>query len=995
MKLKFDKNLEYQQQAIASVVDLFRGQTPMQSNFSVSPYNGQIGMFNTENGIGNRLELDEEEILKNLQEVQLRNGLPQTKFLRAGEYDFDIEMETGTGKTYVYLRTILELHKNYGFSKFIIVVPSIAIKEGVYKTLQITEEHFKELYDNPIYNYFAYDSSKLEQVRSFAVSDNVEIMIINIDAFRRSFTDPTKENKANIIHRPNDRLNGMKPIELIQETRPIVIIDEPQSVDTTPKAKEAIKSLKPLFILRYSATHVEKHNLVYKLDAVDSYNLGLVKQIEVAGFTTKDYHNTAYLKLLSVDNKKSPITARIELDVRDRKGVVKRKPVTVKCGDDLYEKSGGRDVYEGYIVGEIYCEEGNEYVAFTSKPDILRINQPIGDVDDLFLKEQQIKKTIEEHLDKELKLNQRGIKVLSLFFIDRVANYRYYDENGNPQKGIYAKLFEKHYKALLRQPKYKSLLKDGEDLDTAAEEAHNGYFSQDKKGVFKDTSGSTQDDEDTYNLIMKDKERLLSFDSKLRFIFSHSALREGWDNPNVFQICTLNETKSEVKKRQEIGRGLRLCVNQAGERQYDSSINTLTVIANESYEEFAAALQQEYETDSGIRFGVIESHVFANIPVRQLDGSVKYLGQEASEAIFKAFLVGGYIDETGKVQDKLKIDLKDNKLNVPAEYEHVKEEIAALARKLCSGLKIRNHSDKKTVQLNKQVYLDPEFKKLWDKIKYKTTYSVDFDSKELIEACCQEMQESLTVSSPKLIYTKAGLDISASGVVAEESDRYAVPLENPRDQLPDIITYLQNETNLTRRTIVEILTKSKTLHLFKKNPQRYMEQVAQIITSKMRLMIVDGIKYTKLGDDHYYAQELFETEELIGYLSKNMIKSKKSVYEYVVYDSATEESFAKSFESNSRVKLYVKLPSWFTVPTPLGSYNPDWAVLIDVDGQDKLYFVLETKANTMTDALRPTEKAKIDCGKKHFGSLGTGVTFEDVDSFKKFIEEKVVIEPGV
>jgi len=990
MKLKFDKNLEYQQQAIASVVDLFRGQTPMQTNFTVSAYNGQIGLFDTENGIGNRLELDEEEILKNLQEVQLRNGLPQTKYLRASEYDFDIEMETGTGKTYVYLRTIFELHKNYGFSKFIIVVPSIAIKEGVYKSLQITEEHFKELYDNTIYNYFIYDSSNLEQVRSFAVSNNIEIMVINIDAFRRSFTDPTKETKANIIHRTNDRLNGMRPIELIQETKPIVIIDEPQSVDTTPKAKEAIKSLNPLCTLRYSATHVEKHNLVYKLDAVDSYNLGLVKQIEVAGFATKDYHNKAYLKLLSVNNKRSPITARIEIDVKDRKGVVKRKAVTVKRGDDLYDKSGGRDVYEGYIVSEIYCEEGNEYVAFTSKPDILRIGKPIGDVDDLAIKEQQIRKTIEEHLNKELVLNKLGIKVLSLFFIDRVANYRYYDEDGNPQKGIYAQLFEKHYNDLIRQPKYNTLFKDI-DLDTAAEEVHNGYFSADKKGVLKDTSGSTLADEDAYNLIMKDKERLLSFDTKLRFIFSHSALREGWDNPNVFQICTLNETKSEVKKRQEIGRGLRLCVNQDGERQHGFSINTLTVMANESYEEFAEALQKEYETESGIRFGIVETHLFANIPVKQDDGSVKYLGQQASEAIFKGFLENGYIDEAGKVQDKLKVAIKNNSLIVPVEYESVKKEILALASKVCVGLNIKNNDDRKPIKLNKQVYLDPEFKNLWDRIKYKTTYSVDFDSEELIEECCKAMQTSLSVSSAKLIYTKAGLDISAGGIVAEESDRYAVGLDNVQENLPDIIAYLQNETNLTRKTIVEILLRSKTLHLFKKNPQRYMEQVAQIITAKMRHMIVDGIKYTKIGDDEYYAQELFETEELSGYLYKNMIESRKSVYEYVVYDSANEENFAKSFEQNERVKMYAKLPSWFAIPTPLGSYNPDWAVLIEVDGKDKLYFVLETKGDITFDALRPKESAKIICGKKHFEALGNEVEFEEIDSFEEFIEEQVVI----
>ena len=990
MKLQFDKNLEYQQQAIASVVDLFNSQTPMQTNFTVSAYNGQVGLFDSGNGIGNRLELDEEEILKNLQEVQLRNGLPQTKTLKAGNYDFDVEMETGTGKTYVYLRTILELHKNYGFSKFIIVVPSIAIKEGVYKSLQITEEHLKGLYDNTIYNYFIYDSSNLEQVRSFAVSNNIEIMVINIDAFRRSFSDPTKESKANIIHRTNDRLNGMKPIELIQETRPFVIIDEPQSVDTTPKAKEAIKSLNPLCTLRYSATHVEKHNLVYKLDAVDSYNLELVKQIEVAGFATKDYHNNAYLKLLSVNNKKTPITARIEMDVKDNKGEVKRTPVTVKRGDDLYDKSKGRDVYEGYIISEIYCEEGNEYVAFTSKPDILRIGKPIGDVDDLAVKEQQIRKTIEEHLNKELVLNKQGVKVLSLFFIDRVANYRYYDENGNPQKGIYATLFEKHYNDLIRQPKYNTLFKDI-DLDTAAEEVHNGYFSADKKGVLKDTNGSTQDDEDAYSLIMKDKERLLSFDTKLRFIFSHSALREGWDNPNVFQICTLNETKSEVKKRQEIGRGLRLCVNQDGERLQGFSINTLTVMANESYEEFAEALQKEYETETGIRFGIVESHLFANIPVKQEDGSVKYLGQQASEAIFKGFLENGYIDEAGKVQDKLKVAIKDNSLIVPVEYESVKTEISALARKVCGGLNIKNNGDRKPIKLNKQVYLDPEFKNLWDRIKYKTTYSVDFDSEELIEDCCKAMQTSLSVSSAKLIYTKAGLDISAGGIVAEESDRYAVGLDNVQENLPDIIAYLQNETNLTRKTIVEILLRSKTLHLFKKNPQRYMEQVAQIITAKMRHMIVDGIKYTKIGDDEYYAQELFETEELSGYLYKNMIESRKSVYEYVVYDSANEENFAKSFEQNDRVKMYAKLPSWFAIPTPLGSYNPDWAVLIEVDGKDKLYFVLETKGDITFDALRPKESAKIKCGKKHFEALGNEVAFEEIDSFEEFIEEQVVI----
>lgn len=986
MKLKFDANLEYQEQAISAIVDLFKGQTPKQSNFTVSASMVQVGMFDSANGIGNKLELDEYEILQNLKEVQLRNGLAQTKTLKKGQYDFDVEMETGTGKTYVYLRTLFELNKNYGFTKFVIVVPSIAIKEGVFKSLEITKEHFKSLYDNVIYNYFIYDSNKLEQVRSFAVSDTIEIMVINIDAFRKSFDDPDKENKANIIHRANDKLNGMKPIELIRETQPFVIIDEPQSVDNTPKSQEAIKSLNPLTILRYSATHVKKHSLVYKLDAVDSYDLELVKQIEVAGFESKDYHNNAYAKLISVDNKKSPITAKLEIDLKDSKGEAKRKSVTVKKGDDLYEVSNGRDIYDNYIINEIYCEEGNEYISFTSKPDILRIGKVIGDIDDLAIKEHQIRKTIEEHLDKELVLNKHGVKVLSLFFIDKVANYRYYDEEGNPQKGIYAKLFEKHYNEQIRQPKYNSLFKEI-DTETPAEGVHNGYFSADKKGVFKDTNGNTAADDDAYNLIMKDKERLLSFDTKLRFIFSHSALREGWDSPNVFQICTLNETRSEVKKRQEIGRGMRLCVNQDGERIHGFTVNTLTVMANESYEKFAQTLQKEYEAEEGIHFGVIEAHTFANLTVKQADGTFTYLGQQASEKVFEFFKEKGYIDGTGRVQDDMKLALKNSTLDLPKEFEESRVQITAAAKKASGNLNIKNNNDKKKVELNKRVFLDPEFKDLWDLIKYKTTYAVDFSSEKLIEECCLEMARSLLVGSSKLVYTKAKIDINTGGVGATENERSTVAVTNIKEILPDIITYLQNETNLTRKTIVDILVKSKTLHLFKKNPQKFMEQVSQIISAKMRLMIVDGIKYTKIGDEEYYAQELFEKEELTGYLHKNMIESKKSVFEYVVYDSQNEERFAEKFENNNQVKLYAKLPDWFKISTPLGSYNPDWAVLIDRDGTDKLYFVLETKANIMMEALKPTEYAKIRCGHKHFEALGHDVVFKEIDDFNTLMEE--------
>lgn len=985
MKLKFDSNLEYQEHAVSSIVDLFRGQLPKQANFTVSQGLGQIGMYDSKNGIGNRIDIDEEDILKNLQEVQLRNGLPQTKKLTKGKYEFDVEMETGTGKTYVYLRTIMELNKNYGFLKFIIVVPSIAIKEGVYKSLQITQDHFKGLYDGVVYNYFYYDSSKLEQVRSFAVSDNIEIMVINIDAFRKSFEDTTKESKANIIHRENDRLNGMKPIELIQETNPIVIIDEPQSVDNTPKAKDAIAKLNPMCTFRYSATHREKHDLVYRLDAVDSFELGLVKQIEVAGFETANNHNKAYMKLISVDNKRGQISAKMEIDKKGDKGKVSRKTVTVKQGDDLFEKSGSRDLYEGYIVNEINCEEGKEFLDFTSKPDVLRLNESTGEVDDIVIKEQQIRKTIEEHLDKELYLNKQGIKVLSLFFIDKVSNYRTYDKDGNAGKGIYAELFERHYGELIRKSKYNTLFKDI-DLDTLPAEVHGGYFSIDKSNKYKDTKENSSSNEDVFNLIMRDKEKLLSFDTKLRFIFSHTALREGWDNPNVFQICTLNETKSEIKKRQEIGRGLRICVDQNGERHHGSTFNTLTVMANESYQSFAQSLQKEYEEEQGIKFGIIEAHTFANIPIKKEDGSFEYFGAEKSETLFKHMVENGYIEDNGTATDKLIKAIDQNKLEVPDVYKPQINEIVAVTKKAIKGLRIKNNNDKVKVELNKKVYLDDEFRELWDRIKQKTTYSLTFDSNELIENCSRWISKNVSVQTPKIIYTVGKLGIDAGGVTTTEKDRQGVTIENQVNILPDIISYLQNETDLTRATIVKILLESKTLHQFKKNPQSYMEQVSEIIKTEMRKLLIHGIKYTKVGDSEYYAQELFESEELTGYLEKNMIKSEKSVFEYVVYDSGVEEAFAKNFETNRRVKLYAKLPDWFKVPTPLGSYNPDWAVLVDKDGEDKLYFVLETKGNAMFDALRPSEYEKIKCGEKHFEALGEDVKFEVADSFEKFIE---------
>ena len=1014
MKLKFDSTLDYQQEAIAAVRDVFQGQTPKQSLFTVAAIaNEQMALgFGDESrqmtlgqGIGNRLMLDEEDLLNNIRAVQLRHGLPQSNSLPNHKLNLDIEMETGTGKTYVYLRTLLELNKAYGFTKFIIVVPSVAIKEGVQKTIEITREHFRGLYSNVNYDAFVYDGKHIEKIRDFATSNDIQIMVMTINSF---------QNDLNLINRYNDKKFGeSKPIDLVRETKPIVVIDEPQSTISTDAQVEAVESLNPLCTIRYSATPIRVENKLYRLNAVDSFAKKLVKGIEVESFAAQNDHNEAYLLLKSVNNKKSPITARVEMDVQNKKGVVQRKAVTVKQGDDLYEKSGGRDVYEGYIVKDIYCAEGSEYMDFTSCSDILHLGKAIGTVHDDEMKRQQMRATIEEHLNKELELNPKGIKVLSLFFIDRVANYREYDAEGNAVKGKYAKWFEEIYQDVIRRPKYHDLWHRLHNEDDEAELVHDGYFSADKDkknepGHWKDTSGSTAADDSTYNLIMKDKERLLSFDCKIRFIFSHSALREGWDNPNVFQICTLNETKSTIKKRQEIGRGLRLCVNQTGERQYDANLNILTVMANESYDEFASSLQKEYE-DDGIRFRVLETANFANIlvPVPAEEAATDaageepaYLGTEKAEMVMESLKEYGYVDDEGNIQESLKVDIQQNKFVVAEELAPYKAQIQEICIQACRTVPIHKKRERREAVLNKEVVLSPEFKDLWDSIKWKTTYRVDFSTEELLRRCRKQMYFDMKIPSPKIIQTKADITIGTGGVETKVVADRAVSTCGSSNFLPDIVAYLQNETNLTRRTIVELLTGTRQdekgnwipfddygnrLKDFKKNPQVFMENTAKILRSVMKSLIVDGIKYQRLGDSEYYCQELFESEELKGYLESNMLESTKSPYNYVVYDSENERQFAQSFEDNEDVYLYAKLPDWFKISTPLGSYNPDWAVMIDQNGEKKLYFVLETKGNIDTDALRKTESEKIQCGREHFAALGDKAEFMPVDNFTEFM----------
>lgn len=1000
MKLQFNAELDYQWDAISAIADIFKGQDSLQTNFSVSKTvkGPQNDLFSnqTELGVGNKLDLLDDELLENIRHIQLKQGLKQTQegdwleqVKRKVSRNFTVEMETGTGKTYVYLRSIFELNNRFGFTKFIIVVPSVAVKEGVYKSLQITEQHFKGLYDNTPYDYFIYDSSKLGEVRSFATNDAIQIMVINIDAFKKSFTDPAKETSANIIHRANDRMNGMKPIDFICDTRPIVIIDEPQSVDNTDKAKEAIASLNPLCTLRYSATHKEKYNLMYKLDSIDAYERKLVKQIEVASIAVKDGHNKAYIRLISVDNKKSPISAQIEFDAI-QKGQVKRITKKVKSGDDLLALSSGRDVYDGYVINDIYCEPGNEYIDFTSKPDVIRLGERIGDVNQDDFKRLQINKTIEEHLNKELKLTKERIKVLSLFFIDKVANYRFYDADGNAQKGKYALMFEEEYRKLIKKPKYQSLFGDV-DVESLVGAVHDGYFSSDKTGKaknqYKDTTGVTQADEDTYRLIMRDKEKLLSFKSKLKFIFSHTALKEGWDNPNVFGICTLNETKSLIKKRQEIGRGLRIAVNQDGERVHGFDVNTLTVMANESYEDFVSQLQKEIEEDEGIKFGVVEKHLFANILIETQDHRQAFLGAEPSEKIWAHLLNAGYIDKNSKVQDKLRTDIKANSVDLPYEFHDYSSQITATLKKVAGNLNIKNAADKGEVLLNKAIYLGEDFKQLWELIKYKTTFKLDFDVEDLIKRCVELIKNELVVGKAKFVYGKGKAEIGRGGIMINETTEIQHVFDSQDYQLPDIVSYLQNETQLTRKTLVAILLQCGRLQDFKNNPQKFVDEVGAIIKRQMRHFIVDGITYTKIGNEHFYAQELFEEKELIGYLNKNMLEAQKSVYDHVIFDSEVEADFARSFEKSADVKVYAKLPGWFKIDTPLGSYNPDWAVLVNQGNEEKLYFVVETKGSILGELLRPSEKAKIDCGREHFKALEVPVKFMVADNFGTFMDQ--------
>ncbi len=911
MKLQFSHQ-SYQARAVDAVVKVFDGQPLARSDYSLATQQGSA-THAADGSVGNALHLSEAQLLANVQQVQAQQGVQQSQSLlgEAGVPHFSLEMETGTGKTYVFIKTMYELHKVYGFKKFVVVVPSVAIREGTMKNLDITKEHFAADYARVPFVPVLYEGKNLKCLRDFAQSDALSVLVINIDSFTRDLKEEDGETKANKIHRRGEM--PFAPIEYVRAVNPIVIMDEPQNFETDIR-RQAVLSLNPLCTLRYSATHRNPYNLLYSLDPVQAYDLGLVKQIEVDGVKDDPNHNQAFVQLLCIEPRAKTMTATVLMDVNERSGV-KRKEVRLKVGDDLFEKSKGREVYQsGYVLNDFLSED---MVGF-SGGRTLRLNEAQGDMRDDVMR-YQIERTVLAHLAKMKRFKETGsaIKVLSLFFIDKVANYRSYDADGNYKVGKFGQWFEEAFAKYTALPAYKGL------INHSVEQVHNGYFSGDKKGkgaqaktVWVDSTerGSAKDD-NTYELIMRDKERLLGMDEPLQFIFSHSALREGWDNPNVFQICTLNESQSVMKKRQELGRGLRLCVDQSGQRVLDKKINTLTVIANQSFEAFAKGLQQEIEDETGVKF----------------EGRVKNANAKARVAL---------------------------KTMNPKE--------AAL------------------------------FKAIWDKINYETRYSVKLETPELVKACVdllRDTQQYPRIYKPKVRSEKGVLHINKHGVEGVRVSVGESTSENYNAVVPDVYAYIQNKLHLSRETLFAILDGSGRLDELLVNPQAFLDMAIAAIQNVLNQMMVSGIEYHEIEGKQYQMRLLEEESEayLSGlfpkssdsaiYLDKTLLQAQAldeqgqpqgQPFECVVIESTPETNFAYDCQIKPEVKLFFKLPKRFKIDTPLGTYNPDWAVVFEDDKQ--IYFVVETKSTRIEAERRSSENLKIACGRKHF-ALREDVTF--------------------
>ena len=1001
LELKYASDQQHQVEAVESVCDLFRGQEFMESRFTAA--SGKKGSLYEEQalqiGHANGLRLSATQLERNLHAVQEEQSLPPTSVVTQGRLrDFTVEMETGTGKTYVYIRTIYELNRRYGLTKFIIVVPSVAIREGVRKSFDSTRSHFGVLYDNTPLEYFVYDSSDMSSVGTFATSASIQVMIINIAAFNKGYQEDGSADEGNIFHRPSERLiGGQSPRELVSSCNPIVIIDEPQSVDNTAKAKAAIRSLNPLFVLRYSATHKEEYNKVFRLTPVDAFQRGLVKGICVDSVRSQDDLNGAYVRLESV--KANPFSAKLLIDARGADGSQKRKKVTVKTGDDLYAKSGENSDYEaGWVLNNISAAEGAEWVEFQNGT-VLAVGEAVGDVSADAVKRAQIRRTIEDHLQRQLELYHRGIKVLSLFFVDKVEKYRLYDPVRN---GEYAQVFEEEYEAAVTSPKWRKRYEEaGVPLDTDAAAVHSGYFSQDGKGHLKNSSASASSKADisTFETIMREKETLLSFPSprdsdeerakkRIQFIWSHSALKEGWDNPNVFQICTLVETKDTMTKRQKIGRGLRLCVDQNGERCQDEDVNVLTVVANESYDEFAKGLQSEFEKD-GIRFGVLSSESFANVIVEHEGGQEERLGYEGSARVFSTFKSAGLVNEKGTVTPELKAAAERSDVPMPEGLEAAAPAVAAIILRKAQKLQIKDKSREVEVRISKDVSENPAFRELWEHIRKRTRFEVDVDSSMLVEMACDEICRMPEVKAPEVISTRAGVTVGDAGVGAEAEFSSIVRVAGSREyDLPDPIADLQDAVGLTRATLKRVLEECGRFEEFPRNPALFLSQVAAKINVAKARVVAKGIKYTKLPSEEWYKMEDLEPGDLKAYLGQNAWEPKhnKSLYNYVVYDSSSvEKPFAVQLDQAEEVKVFAKLPASFKIDTPLGAYNPDWAYVREVEGEKRVYFVAETKGGGNNDIhVRDAERNKIICARKHFGALGYGdLKYEVVTTLKR------------
>ncbi len=970
------------------------------------------------------LSITSDELLFNIRKVQQNNNVSVSDSLIGdlGACSLDIEMETGTGKTYVYIKTMFELNQKYGWSKFIVVVPSIAIREGVKKSFEMTEDHFMELYHKKI-RYFVYDSKNLNQLDSFSSNSGINCMIINMQAFNTSLKEGGSSKEARIIYSKRDEFASRRPIDVIKANNPILILDEPQKMGGKA-TQNALKNFNPLFVLNYSATHAKKHNLVYALDAVDAYNQKLVKKIEVKGFQVKNFRGTdryLYLENIILSPKEAP-KVKLEFEIAYKKSI-NRESRILSVDDNLYEISNDMEQYKGYRISEINPIEGT--VSFVNG-ETIRKGDVVGDVSEKDMRRIQIRETIKSHFEKEEELFNKGIKTLSLFFIDEVSKYRQYDEEGEELLGEYGEIFEREYIDILNEninlfdTPYQKYLKD-----IVVEDTHKGYFSIDKKGrsINSTTKRGTDisDDISAYDLILKNKERLLSFEEPTRFIFSHSALREGWDNPNVFQICTLKHGTSTTMKRQEVGRGLRICVNNDGDRMDQErlgssqvhKINKLTVIASESYKDFVTDLQKEIKENLYDRPKKASIDYFEGKNVF-LDGNVHKITVQEASMIYQYLVKNDYISLDGKdaVTDQYHVDLENNNLaDLPDGLVPMQEGVHKLIQSVFNDSILDDMIDDGNVtkildnDFNENFY-KKEFQTLWSYINHKYAYTVSFDSEELISKAIKAIDEDLYVS--KLQYTisrseqKENLtaDSVKGGESFESAKSQTVTLEHfETSQIKyDLIGKISEATILTRKTVVEILKgiRSDKFAMYQNNPEEFISKVSRIIKEQKATMIVEHISYDEL--DGKYDTSIF-TAEKHSTLDKAFM-AKKHIQPYVFTDGIAEKSverrFAEDLDGAEEVAVYAKLPRGFSIPTPVGNYSPDWAIAFNTGTVKHIFFIAETKGTMESMQLRPIEKAKISCAKKLFNQISTeDVVYHDVDSYQSLLNIMPTIDKKI